>query len=177
MTLANYFIAGVSSIALMEISSPDEREKVLGPLFVTAVGSDVPVCGPNKFSLTESKSALNAEVKKSLYSREDLVVDLLAMLEKPVVRDKAVVIDKEEVDLGESKQALPLEIDHLPVSHKYGDQDHANEVMLQRAIKGYLFDCSANIDIVGHNQPLKKVWSWVRSKLSYSITGTCLNAY
>ncbi|CZS93530.1 uncharacterized protein RCO7_10584 [Rhynchosporium graminicola] len=63
---------------LMHFADPAEQEKILAPLASIAVKSDVAVFGPERFTTEKMISALYEEVKKSLESTEDLVVDLLA---------------------------------------------------------------------------------------------------
>ncbi|KAG4424940.1 hypothetical protein IFR04_001911 [Cadophora malorum] len=63
---------------LMRFSDPIEQEKVLGPLYSTAAKAEIAVFGSEKLTKKAIIESLYEDVKKSLQSTEDPVVDLLA---------------------------------------------------------------------------------------------------
>jgi hypothetical protein len=65
-------------MTLMNFADSNERERILGPLFATEAAADAPIFGTEKFTSPNAKSLLIAAIKRSLQSKEDPVVDLLA---------------------------------------------------------------------------------------------------
>lgn len=61
----------------MEFSDPSEREKVLGPLYATAIKDELAVFGSNGLMSKKTAAAIDDEVKKALTLGTDPMVDVL----------------------------------------------------------------------------------------------------
>jgi hypothetical protein len=179
-------------LTLMEFNDPNERDKVLGPLFASEAKTDASIFGPQKFTLKSTKAKLESRVKKMLQYTHDPVVNMLSLAEavtipelrspKPSVR--SVNLEKSrlesKISRATSKTIDPVSSAKVLSSRELHDKSHyttmnfgqsekpkndiPDHVMLQRATRGYLFDCEQNMAIVADDPWLQDVWGWVRGK-------------
>jgi WD repeat-containing protein mio len=176
----------------MEFNDPNERDKVLGPLFASEAKADAAIFGPRKFTLKSTKVKLESSVKMMLQYTLDPVINMLAPAEavtipelsspKPSVRSvnleqsrlesKVTRATSKTIDLVSSAKVLSSREQH-DKSHyttkNFGQfvkpkSDILDHVMLQRAARGYLFDCEQNKAIVADDPWLQDVWGWVKGK-------------
>lgn len=202
---AYIYLVGEPYMTLMRFKDPNEAEKVLGPLYADAAKADIPVFGPNGFNNLETKRRLNAAIKEAIHSGEDPVVDLLPPyntkdndaeasgsthppsdqlselnIENKVDKGKG----KAEPEAEASKKCMSSREMHdtlhysalsvLPTSKEI--KQELDNVMIKRAVAGYLFDCSKNAQMLKDaewtDDPwLVKVWWWIASEsLRYLIS-------
>lgn len=184
-------------MTLMNFKDPKEREAVLGPLFETAATVDIPAFGPDKFTTTKTTALLKAAVKKALQSTEDPVVDLLAAADSKLSSNvdqvaqslgpelsRLEIMDKATQKADASSLADTTSSKKTHSSRELHDKSHYSvidrkgssksyselltNVMLQRALDGYLFNCKLNKSIVADDPWLQGVWDWIEGKLESS---------
>jgi hypothetical protein len=181
-------------LTLMDFKDPSERDKVLGPLFASQAEADAPVFGPEKFTLGSTRVKLDSTVKKLLQSTQDPIIDLLAPAEagteselsslKPSTLPSQLeqLRVKPKISRTSSKKPDPVVSSKMLSSRELHDKFYytstsfepsaepksaiLDQVMLQRATRGYLFDCEQNMAIVANDPWLQNVWGWVKGKLS-----------
>ncbi|KAL2074388.1 hypothetical protein VTL71DRAFT_8166 [Oculimacula yallundae] len=175
---------------LMHFADPLEQERVLGPLYSTAAKSEVAVFGPERFATRSGMSALYEEVKKSLESTEDPVVDLLAPQNSALGATtstgsvpESLGDDFTQLNLEPKegkRQSAPDNTSSEPPktsSRELNEESHfttmsriastkstraqLDHVMLHRALKGYLFDPRINKSTVVDDPWLQDVWEWI----------------
>jgi hypothetical protein len=174
----------------MEFADPNERDKVLGPLYATAAKAELPIFGPNKFTSKNVQQLLKLTVQQDLQSKEDPVINLLGK-KKPKMGQLPSDLSQSGGSLSEDLDKLQLESQreeekaesktskktfsyrelhdkaHYTVrldSTSKSKEELLDHVMLQRADKGYLFDCKANKSIVGDDKWLQGVWEWIQGQ-------------
>jgi WD repeat-containing protein mio len=168
----------------MKFSDPVEQELNLGPLYATAAKSQVPVFGPKSYKNPETAAALNKAIKEAIHSGKDPIIDLMASKDPKdgqassidgtglaedlaKVRLEAKAAGKKDA---EAKAYSSRELhdqshysarSHDPASKK--DLEKLNNVILQRAMNGYLFDCAKNGAIAAADGDawLQEAWDWV----------------
>jgi hypothetical protein len=181
-------------LTLMTFTDPNERDELLGPLFASEAKADSPVFGPQRFTLKTTRARLESTVKKLLQSPEDPVVNLLNPTEASsgpeLIYSKPSTLSNNLEQLRSehkgSKTALKKLLDSVVSSKvlssiELHDNSHytsaslgpsaqpksdiLDQIMLQRATRGYLFDCAQNQAIVADDPWLQDVWRWIRGKL------------
>lgn len=193
-------------ITLMDFADQGEREEVLGPLFAAAAKSDVPIFGPDRFAQLETKAKLTAAIKHIVHSKEDHVVNVLASADSDVAlslnklglnKSSGVQIPKlglQSVTNEDKSIETPTTVAKFHTSRELHDMSHYSvlsciprtkpdselfhNVMLRRAVDGYLFDCKKNTAVVANDKWLQGVWEWIAGKLRLPAIGaiyTCIN--
>lgn len=175
----------------MEFTDPNERDKVLGPLYATAAKAELPIFGPNKFTSKNAQELLNWTLQQDLQLDDDPVVNLLTIKKRKMGQLPSNIsqpggslsedLDKVqletqgedgEVKLKTSKKIssnrelhdkahYTTRLDPTSAESKAELLDHA---MLQRAIDGYLFNCKVNKAIVKDDMWLQGVWEWIEGQ-------------
>jgi hypothetical protein len=186
--LAHLLTVGDPYMTLMNFEDASEKENVLGPLFATAVKSNVPTFGTDKFQSPKIRARLDNAIKKSLQSSEDPIVDLLASVDLETSQtlsntgisqsqlegkgSKTGGSENASADSNPSKKVYTSREVHdrlhystlsLVPSTKSRSEllDH---VMLRRAMDGYLFDCKVNKTVTADDQWLQELWEWIKGK-------------
>ncbi|CAG8959145.1 hypothetical protein HYFRA_00013008 [Hymenoscyphus fraxineus] len=179
-------------MTLMRFKDPEDAEKMLGPLYATAAKSDIPVFGPNGFNNLEVKKNLNAAIQKAIHSGEDPVVNLLCQggseneetaafgTTEPLAGQLSDLAIKDKADKGKGKEKAEPEVRSYGsmTSRELHDrvhyatqscvpapkhvQDRFDNMMVRRAVAGYLFDPETNVKLLLDDDPwLVRVWYWV----------------
>jgi hypothetical protein len=181
----------------MKFSDPAEREKVIGPLYATAVKAEVPIFGPDKFTSKKIQQALNSTIKQDLESEDNPVVNSLATKKSRMSQTSGRIIqcgeplaeDLNKLELATQENGKECEsrnLEKVMSSRERHDEAHyttclgtrtnvskvdlLDHVMLQRAIDGYLFNCKANKAIVKDDQWLHDIWEWIEGKEAVHFT-------
>ncbi|KAG9234249.1 hypothetical protein BJ875DRAFT_401398 [Amylocarpus encephaloides] len=181
-------------MTVMNFTEPNEREKVLGPLFSGAEKADVPVFGSDRFSSINTKEKLVAAIKAAVHSKQDPVIDLLAKNTTNVDQSNSTDGDVKALEdslsklgllkrpsKGKGKAIVPSLIEETKVaasSRDWHDQMHytiigltptdksnsetRDNIMLRRAVEGYLFNPDLNIGLVEPDEWLQGAWVWVK---------------
>lgn len=177
----------------MSFADPSERDELLGPLFASEAKADTPVFGPQRFTLKTTRARVESTVKKLLQSAEDPVVNLLIPTEsgsgpelnssKPSTLSNN--LEQLRAEHKSSKTAVkkidPAVSSKVLSSIELHDKSHytsaslgpsaqpksdiLDQIMLQRATRGYLFDCAQNLAIVADDPWLQDVWRWIKGRL------------
>lgn len=186
----------------MGFNDPHERDEHLGPLFASEAKADTPVFGPHRFTLNSAKAEVESAVRKLLQSSDDQVVNLLAAagtgaklasskqstlsnkLEQSRLEHKSSKITSKKGDSVQSNKALSS-IELHDKSHYTSasvgpsaqlKSDILDQIMLQRATSGYLFDCVKNQAIAADDPWLQDVWRWIKGRFSSSfVTAQIIN--
>lgn len=191
-TFTHCNLDGLPATSLLKFKDPVEQEATVGPLFVAAAKSIAPIFGPTNLRSVGAKQKLTSEVKRSIHSKGNTVIDLLApsgsaMLPSP---------DNDSLDVNISERVAQQEADKTPSnnlknptiddkksysSRELHERSHTSrthtlpvgsktepidEIMLRRALDGYLFDCTKNRDLVAGDRWLQDIWDWVAGKFS-----------
>ena len=175
-------------MTLMKFEDASEKENVLGPLFATAVKSEVPIFGPDRFQSSKIKARLDTAIKKSLQSSEDPIVDLLASVDLEVsqafcntgISQSQLEGKGSKIGGSEKTSAELIPSNKVYTSREMHDRSHYStlslvpstksrsellgNVMLRRAMDGYLFDCKVNKTVVADDQWLQELWEWIKGK-------------
>lgn len=185
-------------MTLVHFKDPKEAEKVLGPLYADAAKADIPVFGPNGFNNLETKKKLNAAIKEHIHSGEDPIVEQLPgygsknndagasgaaeppseqlselNIENKVAKGKGRADPDEEFKNYMSTREMHDRVHYSTLSVLPATKEIKKEydnVMIKRAVDGYLFDCGLNARICNEaewcDDPwLTKVWWWVASEI------------
>ncbi|KAF4627846.1 hypothetical protein G7Y89_g10305 [Cudoniella acicularis] len=169
---------GNNYMTLMNFADPIERETMLGPLYATAAKANVPVFGPNKYSLNETQEALVAKIKEAIYSNEDPVVNILALQHSDKSKDSTKALEKDisNLNLNSKKLKEPAESSasaeklskffssremHEKYLYSALGGDPLDNIMLRRASEKYLFNCIMNKKVVSDDPWLVDVWTWI----------------
>jgi WD repeat-containing protein mio len=195
---AYHDLDGLPSTALLKFKDPIEQEATVGPLFAAAAKANAPVFGPDDFSSVEATQKLTAAIKKAIHSKDNPVIDLLApadpamppssednfLSEKVSKLSIQPKTDKDRPDDLESSGIVNSRKFHS--SRELHDQSHystrglapetnsmgelIDNIMLRRALNGYLFDCKKNWGLVAGDQWLQEVWEWIAGKFPELVT-------
>lgn len=181
-------------LTLMGFKDPIERDTLIGPLFASEAKADAPVFGPQRFTLNSVKSELDSTVKMLLQSKADHVVNLYAPsgtgtgpgLVPPKSDTLSSNLEQLRLEHKRSKTSSKKAgstvsskvLSHIGLHDKshftstalgpsaQPKSDILDQIMLQRAARGYLFDCAKNQSIVGDDPWLQDVWRWIKGKLT-----------
>jgi hypothetical protein len=175
-------------LRLMSFNDPHERDELLGPLFASEAKADTPVFGPHRFTLNSTRAEVESTIKKQLQSPHDLVINLLAPTELGATSSKPSTLSNnlEQLRLEhKGSKTASKKTDSVPSSKvlssiELHDKSHytsvtlgplaqpksdiLDQIMLQRAARGYLFDCTQNQAIVADDPWLQDVWRWIKGK-------------
>jgi hypothetical protein len=174
----------------MGFKDPDERSELLGPLFASEVKASTPVFGPERFTLKSTRAKLDIAVRKQLQSQHDPVFNLLApheastgpelsaskastlsnnLEELRLEHKSSKTVSKKEDSATSSKVLSSIELQDKahytsvnlgpPAQPK---SDILDQIMLQRATRGYLFDSAHNQTVVADDPWLQDVWRWIK---------------
>jgi hypothetical protein len=185
------FIVDGPYMSLMRFSDSDERETVLGPLFASAAKANVAVYGPEKFITAEAKQKILAEIKDAIHSKDDPVIELVAtdqqvtsdtMPEEKRVKASAASMLKLDLDQPNAKAASNKVINDPKTADSTREinemmrtsmtsvapavkaqAETRDNIMLRRAIDGYLFDCEKNLALLKNDESLQGAWQWIKS--------------
>lgn len=177
----------------MSFNDPHERDELLGPLFASEAKADTPVFGPHRFTLNSTRAEVESTIKKQLQSPHDPVINLLDPteaepgagaasskssnlsnnLDQLRLEHKSLKTASKKADsVSPSKVLSSIELHdkshYISVSLGPSAQpksDILDQIMLQRAARGYLFDCTQNQAIVADDPWLQDVWRWIKGKL------------
>jgi hypothetical protein len=179
-------------LTLMGFNDPHERDELLGPLFASEAKADTPVFGPHRFTLSSAKSEVESAVRKLLQSPDAQVVNLLAAAgtgaEQASSKQSTLSNNLEQLRLelkasksafkkGDSEKSSKVlsSIELHDKSHYTSaslgpsaqlKSDILDQIMLQRAARGYLFDCTQNQAIATDDPWLQDVWRWIKGKFT-----------
>ena len=174
----------------MKFSDPNERDRVLGPLYATVAKAQIPIFGPDKFTSKDVQKLLEVTLKGDLLSEYNPVVNLLSTETLKMDQKTSSIsvsggslgeyIDNLKPNLQGDEKAEPRTSNKIYSHQELHDQAHyttqidptlteSNEklldrVMLQRAMRGYLFNCNINQDIVKDDVWLQDVWEWIEGR-------------
>lgn len=176
----------------MSFKDPNERDELLGPLFASEAKADAPVFGPERFTLKSTRAKLDAAVRTLLQSQYDPVVNLLAAAGSAIGPElspskasslrnnldqlrlehkSSKTISKKKDSIQPSKVLSSIELHdeshYTSISLRPSAQpksDILDQIMLQRAARGYLFDSAQNQTIVSDDPWLQDVWRWIKGK-------------
>lgn len=174
----------------MEFADPNERDKILGPLYATAAKAELPFFGDDRFTSRNALQLLNMTVQQNLQSEDDPVIDLFTT-KKPTRSQSPSNISRSGGWLSEDLDRMKVETQgkhregklttskEISTHRESHDKAHyttrvdstskskaelLDHVMLRRAIGGYLFDCKLNKDIVEDDMWLRGVWEWIEGQ-------------
>ena len=167
----------------MKFKDPKEQELNLGHLFTTAVMAEVPIFGDKSFNNKEVADTLRATVKKAIHADGDPVIDLLDPANEDNVAarsDGAEIIKLQNLQISakasEDEGKGPAS-EAILSSREQHDRDHyasyrpnpaskeihemLDNIMLQRALDGYLFNCQKNQSLLEQDPWLQDAWDWI----------------
>lgn len=170
----------------MSFNDLRERIELLGPLFASEAKLDRPVFGPHRFALNTTRVEVESEIKRLLESKDDPIVNLLAPTEAELASSKPGTLSNnlEQLRLEHktpktaSSKTKPVPSSKVLSSIELHDKSHytsaslgpsaqpksdiLDQIMLERAARGYLFDCAQNQLIVTDDPWLQDVWRWIK---------------
>jgi hypothetical protein len=189
----------------MKFSDLNEREAVLGPLYATEAKANIPIFGPGKFTSKAGNQSFLSIMKKRFDSGTDPIVNAMVSNDPDLARRLSGNLNPlssgiEKMNLEAQSKTQPgvssTIADKIHSSRERHDKSHytsgilatlekaKNEllenVMLKRAVDGYLFDCQQNRVIVSDDKWLQDAWGWIQGKTAlvsvFVITDNFLGA-
>ena len=186
------------STTLLKFKDPIEQEATIGPLFAAAAKANAPVFGSAQFSSADAARQLTNAIKKAVHSNANPVIDLLVpanfeMREPSEAKSLGEKLSKVNIQSkpdqdrpGNSESSGTLNNRKFYSSRELHDQTHystrglapeinsknelTDNIMLRRALDGYLFDCKKNCELVAGDQWLQEVWEWISGEFPEFVT-------